>query len=151
MNKYVNLSGKSKIVTELQEKQGDWGNSFSHAAKRSLSISVVTHHILYAQPKRTDSEENLKYLLKFSQFGYCCPTPLGCTKFVSSSTVVAAKVSFECQILQGQSNRNLHRMDVLWSLVQILQSKATAWWPYYFGGIILYRCVQSRVSCSMFY
>ncbi|XP_074316675.1 transcription factor EMB1444-like [Silene latifolia] len=28
-------------------------------------------------------------------------------------------------VVEGQSNHNLHRMDVLWSLVQILQSKTT--------------------------
>ncbi|KAH9624085.1 hypothetical protein KSS87_022970 [Heliosperma pusillum] len=28
-------------------------------------------------------------------------------------------------VVEGQSNRNLHRMDVLWSLVQILQTKTT--------------------------
>ncbi|KAK9704898.1 hypothetical protein RND81_07G018400 [Saponaria officinalis] len=28
-------------------------------------------------------------------------------------------------VVEGQNNRNLHRMDVLWSLVQILQSKTT--------------------------
>lgn len=30
-----------------------------------------------------------------------------------------------CFVVEGQSNRSMHRMDVLWSLVQILQSKTT--------------------------
>ncbi|XVF21613.1 hypothetical protein REPUB_Repub12eG0105200 [Reevesia pubescens] len=30
-----------------------------------------------------------------------------------------------CFVVEGQNNRVMHRMDILWSLVQILQSKAT--------------------------
>ncbi|XP_022758380.1 transcription factor bHLH155-like isoform X2 [Durio zibethinus] len=30
-----------------------------------------------------------------------------------------------CFVVEGQNNRIMHRMDILWSLVQILQSKAT--------------------------
>lgn len=28
-------------------------------------------------------------------------------------------------VSQGQNNRNVHRLDILWPLVQILQSKST--------------------------
>ncbi|KAK8506169.1 hypothetical protein V6N13_002807 [Hibiscus sabdariffa] len=31
-----------------------------------------------------------------------------------------------CFVVEGQNNRVMHRMDILWSLVQILQSKATS-------------------------
>ncbi|KAI3829754.1 hypothetical protein L1987_03882 [Smallanthus sonchifolius] len=31
-----------------------------------------------------------------------------------------------CFVVEGQNNRNVHRMDILWLLVQILQSKAKA-------------------------
>ncbi|MED6226485.1 hypothetical protein PIB30_104227 [Stylosanthes scabra] len=30
-----------------------------------------------------------------------------------------------CFVVEGQNNRNLHRLDILWPLVQILQSKST--------------------------
>ncbi|GAB2220677.1 hypothetical protein Droror1_Dr00008342 [Drosera rotundifolia] len=32
-------------------------------------------------------------------------------------------------IVEAQNNRSMHRMDVLWSLVQILQAKAAVLWP----------------------
>lgn len=40
-------------------------------------------------------------------------------------TEACGEKTWICFVVEGQNNRNMHRMDILWPLVQILQSKIT--------------------------
>ncbi|KAK1384965.1 Transcription factor like [Heracleum sosnowskyi] len=47
---------------------------------------------------------------------------LGMTILKGSTEACGGKI-WICFVVEGQNNRNVHRMDILWSLVQILQPK----------------------------
>ncbi|XP_058197098.1 transcription factor bHLH155-like isoform X2 [Rhododendron vialii] len=49
---------------------------------------------------------------------------LGLT-ILEGATEACDKKTLMCFVVEGQNNRSMHRMDILWSLVQILQSKTT--------------------------
>ncbi|XVF71973.1 hypothetical protein PTKIN_Ptkin12aG0083600 [Pterospermum kingtungense] len=50
---------------------------------------------------------------------------LGLT-IIKGVTEAHGEETWICFVVEGQNNRVMHRMDILWSLVQILQSKATS-------------------------
>ncbi|KAL8101161.1 hypothetical protein AgCh_033152 [Apium graveolens] len=50
---------------------------------------------------------------------------LGMTILKGSTEACGGKI-WICFVVEGQNNRNVHRMDILWSLVQILQPKTVS-------------------------
>ncbi|XP_027925514.1 transcription factor EMB1444-like isoform X3 [Vigna unguiculata] len=51
---------------------------------------------------------------------------LGLTILKGGTKVHGEKI-WICFVVEGQNNRNVHRLDILWPLVQILQSKSTVY------------------------
>ncbi|KAK7336852.1 hypothetical protein VNO77_17402 [Canavalia gladiata] len=51
---------------------------------------------------------------------------LGLTILKGATKVHGEKI-WICFVVEGQNNRNVHRLDILWPLVQILQSKSTVY------------------------
>ncbi|KAK4273051.1 hypothetical protein QN277_021522 [Acacia crassicarpa] len=49
---------------------------------------------------------------------------LGLT-ILKGATEAHSEKTWICFVVEGQNNRNVHRLDILWPLVQILQSKST--------------------------
>ncbi|KAE9619359.1 putative transcription factor bHLH family [Lupinus albus] len=49
---------------------------------------------------------------------------LGLTILKAATEALGEKTCI-CFVVEGQNNRNLHRLDILWPLVQLLQSKST--------------------------
>ncbi|XP_054801301.1 transcription factor EMB1444-like isoform X3 [Prosopis cineraria] len=49
---------------------------------------------------------------------------LGLT-ILKGATEARSEKTWMCFVVEGQNNRNVHRLDILWPLVQILQSKST--------------------------
>ncbi|XP_028765502.1 transcription factor EMB1444 [Neltuma alba] len=49
---------------------------------------------------------------------------LGLT-ILKGATEAQSEKTWICFVVEGQNNRNVHRLDILWPLVQILQSKST--------------------------